>query len=91
MGVRFLSGLRFNIGVMLTKNDLTKLQDIFVTRDEFQDGIAELRSDFFGKFDEVIGEIRAMREEMAAMFYRQQQHTDQIENHEVRLTKLEAT
>lgn len=83
----------FTIAVMLTKNDLSKLTDIFVTRTEFCEEIAslksELRNDFMTRFDEVMGELKAIREELAVSLYRQREHTDQLEELDRRVTKLE--
>ena len=68
---------------MLTKADLTKLKEIFVTRDEFKE-------ELYTRLDAVMGELKAIREEIAASLYRQREHSDQLENHEMRLTKLES-
>lgn len=63
---------------MLTNKDIEKLKGVFVTRDEM-----------FTRLDEVMGELKAIREEIGAMFYRQREHSDQLDNHENRLSNLE--
>lgn len=63
---------------MLSKADKAYLQDTFATKEEMSELRAELRNDFFNKFDEVMGELKAIREEMAAMLYRQIDHEERI-------------
>ncbi len=85
---------------MLTASDIKKLKSIFLTKDEFKQEMAEqnalmlktfvTRGEFSSRFDEVMGEIKAMREDFAAMFYRQREHSDQLENHDLRISKLES-
>ena len=51
---------------MITKQDITKLKEIFVTKAEFH----EFKNDAFGKLDIVIGELKAIREEQTVGAYR---------------------
>lgn len=44
------------------------------------------KDDFYTRFDILMGELKSMREEIAAMFYRQQEHTTQLEEQQVLLT-----
>jgi hypothetical protein len=87
---------------MLTASDIKQLKSIFLTKGEFKHEMAEqnalmlktfvtldeFKDEMSTKFDAVISEIKAMREDMAAMLYRQREHSDQLDNHEVRLGKL---
>ncbi len=61
-------------------------EDTFVSKEEFR----ETMNRVFQNFDVIVGEIRAMREELAALSYRQQEHTFQLENHESRLITIES-
>ncbi len=66
---------------MLTKPDIIKLKEIFVTKDEFR----ELKS----MLHEVIFELKDMREEFISITYRNREHSDKIESHETRIVTLE--
>jgi hypothetical protein len=74
---------------MLTKTDLSNLQKIFVTREEFNFGLQNLRNDVITRLDALMHELQAMREEMTVFAYRQSEHSDQLENHATRLAGLE--
>lgn len=63
---------------MLTQQDIIKLKNIFVTKDEF-----------LTRFDALMFELKAIREELAIVVYRQVDHTDQLEHHEQRISTLE--
>jgi len=47
------------------------------------------KDDFFGKMDEVMGELKTIREEITLLGGRQSESSDQLENHEDRILKLE--
>lgn len=62
---------------MLTNNDLTKLKNIFVTKEELQLGLDNLDRKFDGKFNQVMNmldavmfELKAIREEQTIIFHR---------------------
>lgn len=59
------------------------MEELHTTRDEFKE-------ELYSRFDAIMGELKAIREEIAASLYRQREHSDQLENHEARLTKLES-
>lgn len=78
---------------MLTNQDLSKLQRIFATKQD----LAKLESKFNSKheqiitmLDSVMGELKAMREESSLTTNRQSAHSDQLENHEGRITHIES-
>lgn len=70
---------------MLTQRDITRLETLFATKEELQD----VRNDMITRFDAVMFELKAIREDFAASTYRQSIHSDTLENHEERLTSLE--
>jgi ABC-type enterochelin transport system permease subunit len=70
---------------MLTTKDITRLMDIFATKEEFH----ELKNEFFNRFDAVMVELKAIREELTVITGRQSMHTDVLENHEEQLVLLE--
>lgn len=94
---------------MLTKSDILKLKEIFVTKEEFRElksDVIQLRNDVSklkndakqlqsdvsqlkSMLHEVIFELRDMREEFIAITYRNRDHSDKIESHEIRITTLE--
>lgn len=53
---------------MLTKTDMLKLEAKFVTKDEF-----------ITRFDAVMFELKAIREELTIIAYRQGDHSDRLE------------
>ena len=68
---------------MLTKIDINKLKEIFVTKDEFKD----LKNDIVTSKDEILHEIIKLRDDITVIIgYR-----DMIEDHEQRIIKLEKT
>ncbi|MEK7096966.1 MAG: hypothetical protein AAB859_01470 [Patescibacteria group bacterium] len=68
---------------MLTKIDINKLKEVFVTKDEFKD----LKNDIVTFKDEILHEIIKLRDDITVVIgYR-----DMIEDHEQRIIKLEKT
>jgi hypothetical protein len=47
------------------------------------------KDDFFGKMDEVMGELKTIREEVTLLGGRQSENSDQLEDHEERIGRLE--
>jgi hypothetical protein len=68
----------------LTEKDVDYLEkrfrEVFVTKDEF----TAYRSDLLNRLDEILGEIKASREEQTVMSH-------QVSDHEVRISSLEGT
>jgi len=48
------------------------------------------KEEMFTRFDAVMFELKAIREDMAAMFFRQKENTDILNTHELRITDLES-
>lgn len=65
---------------MLTKADKSWISQEIAT---------QISTSVISRLDVVMGELQAIREEQAAMFYRQREHTDQLEDHDQRIVKLE--
>lgn len=63
---------------MLTNRDISKLEEKFVTKEEFLRG-----------FDALMHELKSLREEITVMFYRQSENSSKIENNSKRITTLE--
>ena len=55
-----------------------QLEKIFVTKDEF-----------LAAFDALMYELKAIREELTIGFYRQSEHSRDVEDHEQRIKALE--
>lgn len=60
---------------MLNQTDLSNLKKIFVTKEEFDLGLQDLRHDMMTRFDAIMFELKAMREEMTVFAYRQSEHS----------------
>lgn len=68
---------------MLTKIDINKLKEVFVTKGEFKD----LKNDIVAFKDEILHEIIKLRDDITVVIgYR-----NMIEDHEQRIIKLEKT
>ncbi len=52
---------------MLTNRDISKLEEKFVTKEEFLRG-----------FDALMHELKSLREEITVMFYRQSENSSKI-------------
>jgi len=68
---------------MLTENDIKLLKEVFATKDDLMR--YALKEDLIKFKDEILHEIRSMRQELIVIIG----YKDQIEDHEVRLEKLE--
>ena len=86
-----LQDLKKSLARYVTKDYLDLQFEVFEGRldEKFEDLFKRRMDQVFQNFDIVIGEIRAMREEMAAASFRLMEHTTQIDNHEERIGKLE--
>ena len=74
---------------MATNKKITSVRQI--VREEIQESIRHLptKDQFYTKMDEVMGELKAIREEQTLTTGRVSQHSDDIEEHDVRISKLE--
>lgn len=78
---------------MLTQKDLDQIEELLDERleEKFNDKLRGLpnKDEFYEKMDDVMGELKAIREEQAAGYGILPEHSDILENHETRLLKLE--
>ena len=71
----------------VTKTDLKQELSRFATKYD----LAQLKEEVITGQDEILGEIKAMREESLMMHYRvYDQHQPQLEDHEKRISRLES-
>lgn len=77
------------IKTMLTQKDVEQIEK--QTRKILKQEIKHLptKDDFYNRMDELIGEVKSMREEQTLIAGKISEHTDSIENHEYRIGKLE--
>jgi predicted nuclease with TOPRIM domain len=73
------------VRLMLTKADKQFLFATFVTKEDLSNHSQKLtntfatKDDMFTRLDEIVGELRALREEITILVYRQADHSDRIE------------
>ncbi len=70
---------------MLTQDDIKVIEEIV----EEKTKLLPTKEEFFSKMDEVMGELKAIREEHTLTSGTISTHTDQLEEHEERLKKVE--
>lgn len=69
---------------MITQKDIDNLEEVFVTKEDFKEGMQSLKSDLINKMDDILSGVNASREEETVM-------SGQISDHEDRITSLEAS
>lgn len=83
---------------MLTQSDLQNIDTTIskkirhlVTNDELKEAISHLPSkdEFYTKMDEVMGELKAIREEQILISGKVSDHTDELEDHDERIKRME--
>lgn len=74
---------------MLTQDDIKIIENIVEEKLGEKTSLLPTKQEFFGKMDEVMGELKAIREEHALQGHTVSNHTDQLEDHEERLKKVE--
>lgn len=79
--------------VFVTKTELKNALEPYATRSEMyamgEDIKSELKNEFITRFDAVMGELKAIREELTLGNYRRSENSDLLENHENRITCIE--
>jgi len=70
---------------MLSQQDKQYIEDKFLTRDEFH----SFKDEILTRFDKIMFELKAIREEQIVGSYRRIENFDLLENHESRITILE--
>lgn len=66
-----------------------KFDELRVDIHELKDKYFQLNDNLLATKSDLMGEMKAIREEQMVGGYRQSQHSDQLEDHETRITKLE--
>lgn len=70
---------------MLTQKNLDQIEKIVDEKTKH----LPTKDEFYEKMDEVVGEVRAMREEQTLIGQKLLDHSDQLESHEERISRLE--
>jgi len=71
---------------MITNNDIFKLQQIFITRDEFNQKLDQKFDHVMNVLDSVMGELKDIREEQTIMFHTLIGHTERLKTTKVDLS-----
>ena len=76
------------------QNDLkfatkVELNEVKEELSDFKQEFIEFRHDHLTGMDALMTELKAMREEQTGANYRQSQHSDQLQQHEIRITAIE--
>jgi predicted nuclease with TOPRIM domain len=82
---------------MLTAQDKKYIEDILERKldEKLEKKLEEklkflpTKEDFYTKMDEIMGELKAIREEQTLISGKVSEHTDQLEEHDQRLGKIE--
>ena len=76
---------------MLTQKDLDEIEKIVDKSINSRTKFLPTKDEFYSKMDELIGEIKASRQEHTAITGRLSEHSDTLDKHEKRLEKIEKT
>ena len=82
-----LDAVKKSLSGFATKDDLKR----FATKDDLQSFATATRMDIIKFKDEILTELVKMRENMEILTYRYPEMRDNIENHEIRIVKLETS
>ena len=74
---------------MLTQKDLEEIKQLLDKEFDKRLKFLPTREEFYAKTDEVMGELKTIREQQELITGRVSIHSDQLEDHETRLSKLE--
>ena len=74
---------------MLTQRDLDEIEGVIDRKLDEKIKFLPTKDDFYTKMDEVMGELETIREEQTLIGSKLQEHSDILEDHETRITKLE--
>jgi len=84
------------IKLLVTGGNSPVLKEIDEVKEKIENVESQIKlipskEEFFGAMSELMGEVKASREEQTFMSHRQIEHSDKLENHEKRLTSLESS
>jgi hypothetical protein len=74
---------------MLSQKDINQIEKIVEDKINEATKYLPTKDEFYNKMDELLGEVKAMREEQTVIGGKTSEHTDVIEEHETRIGKLE--
>lgn len=74
---------------MLTQKDLDEIEKILSEQIGEKTKFLPTKDDFYNKMDEMMIELKTIREEQSLITGKSAEHTDTLEDHETRITKLE--
>lgn len=60
-----------------------------VTKDEFQEGMRNLRDDIFNRLDDISSKLEAMQEDQTLKFHQDMEVKEKVDNQEKRISALE--
>ncbi|MDP3998203.1 MAG: hypothetical protein Q8P89_01120 [bacterium] len=76
---------------MLTQKDLDEIKQLIDEEFEKRLKFLPTKDVLYEKLDGIMGELQGMRQEMTLANNRLSKHSDQLENHETRIIKIEQT
>lgn len=74
---------------MLTQKDVNEIGRLIEEKLDEKTKLLPTKDEFFSKMDEVMGELKAIREEQAIQSDTLSRNSDELEEHEERVTRLE--
>ncbi len=74
---------------MLTQQDIDEIDKLITEKLDEKTKLLPTKNDFFSKMDEVMGELKAIREEHALQGNTVSDHTDQLEKQEKQIDYLQ--
>lgn len=83
--------LCFTFVMALTQTDFDQIEHIIGEVVNGKTKHLPTTNDFYNKKDEVMGELKGIREEITTLSHHSSDHSQTLENHEDRLTTLEAS
>lgn len=76
---------------MLTQKDLDEIERLIEEKLDERIKFLPTKDEFFGRMDKAMKELKAIRKTIESLTGRVSDHSDQLEDHETRITKLEST
>lgn len=73
---------------MLTQKDLNEIERLIEEKLDEKIKFLPTKDEFFGRMDKAMKELKAIRETIESLTGRVSDHSDQLEDHETRITKL---
>ncbi len=74
---------------MITQKDIELLKETFVTKDDLKEQFRQFKSEIFEKMDKFLAIFTKVDQEQTLLTDKVSKHTDTLESHGKRLTRLE--